>query len=172
MLLDAQTTSDVALAGVGVGAVGLATGLGCLWRLGRLRRAYRGVSQAAEGGDLLAEVGRQHDAVQQLTGQVAGLQKELAAARAEVSDAIRHVAVVRYDAFDDMGGRLSFSAALLDDAGDGLVLSSIHARSETRAYAKGVKGGACEHQLSPEEEQVIGFALRGRGLTGAPPRRG
>jgi hypothetical protein len=70
------------------------------------------------------------------------------------------VSVVRYDAFADMGGRLSFSAALLDDAGDGIVLTSINGRTETRSYAKGVKGGASEHTLSPEEEQAIAFALR------------
>ncbi len=68
--------------------------------------------------------------------------------------------MVRYDAFDDMGGRLSFSAALLDDAGDGLVLTSINARSETRTYAKGVKGGASDHSLSPEEQQAITYATR------------
>src|SRR5688500_10205052 len=81
--------------------------------------------------------------------------------RADLSDVIRHVAVVRYDAFPDMGGRLSFSAALLDDAGDGLVLTSINGRSETRTYAKGIKGGRSEHALSPEEEQAISHA-RGR----------
>ena len=64
--------------------------------------------------------------------------------RVDLADALRHVAVVRYDAFGDMGGRMSFSAALLDDAGDGLVLTSINGRTETRTYAKGVKGGASE----------------------------
>jgi hypothetical protein len=69
--------------------------------------------------------------------------------------ALRHVAVVRYDAFGDMGGRLSFSAALLDDQGDGLVLSSINGRSETRTYAKALVGGQSEHTLSPEEQEAI-----------------
>jgi len=69
---------------------------------------------------------------------------------------------VRYDAFGDMGGRLSFSAAMLDDGGDGLVLTSIHGRSETRSYIKGVKAGQSEASLSPEELQAISFALRGR----------
>ena len=64
-----------------------------------------------------------------------------------------------------MGGRLSFSVALLDDAGDGLVLTSINGRTETRTYAKGVKGGTSEQSLSPEEEQAIGFARRGRTAT-------
>ena len=88
------------------------------------------------------------------------LRDDLTAARADLSDALRHVAVVRYDAFGDMGGRMSFSAALLDDAGDGLVLTSINGRSETRTYAKGVKGGSSDHSLSPEEEQAIAYAAR------------
>ncbi|HEV7210025.1 MAG TPA: DUF4446 family protein [Mycobacteriales bacterium] len=166
MILSADTTAYVAIAGAGVGLLGFGTGLGAALRLRRLRRAYAGVAASAEGGDLLAEVGRQHDTVAGLTREVTGLRGELAAARTDLADAIRHVAVVRFDAFDDMGGRMSFSAALLDDAGDGLVLTSIHARSETRAYAKGIKAGSCEHQLSPEEEQVIGFALAGSGPAG------
>jgi hypothetical protein len=80
--------------------------------------------------------------------------------RLDLADALRHVAVVRYDAFRDMGGRMSFSAALLDDAGDGLVITAIHGRSETRSYAKGVKAGNSDQQLSPEERQAIVFAMR------------
>src|SRR5436305_5400931 len=94
----------------------------------------------------------------ELRQQISVEHQELAAARADLSDALRHVAVVRYDAFGDMGGRLSFSAALLDDAGDGIVLTSINGRSETRTYAKGVKGGDSDHSLSPEEQQAIGYA--------------
>ena len=60
-----------------------------------------------------------------------------------------------------MGGRLSFSVALLDDSGDGLVLTSINGRSETRTYAKGVKATKSDHQLSPEESQAIAYATRG-----------
>jgi hypothetical protein len=63
---------------------------------------------------------------------VEGLRSEVQAMRVEASQALRHLAVVRYDAFGDMGGHLSWSMALLDDAGDGVVLTSIHGRSEAR----------------------------------------
>ena len=72
--------------------------------------------------------------------------------------ALRHVAVVRYDAFGDMGGHLSWSMALLDDGGDGVVLTSIHGRSDSRTYAKNVSSWTANQQLSPEEEEAIGFA--------------
>ncbi|PKW27010.1 DUF4446 family protein [Phycicoccus duodecadis] len=87
---------------------------------------------------------------------------DLAALRADVAQALRHVAVVRYDAFADMGGRLSFSVAVVDDAGDGLVISAIHARGESRTYAKGVVGGASDATLSPEEQQALAAARTGK----------
>ena len=63
-------------------------------------------------------------------------------------------------AFGDMGGRMSFSAAMLDDAGDGLVITSINGRTETRTYAKGIKAAGSDATLSPEEEQAISYARR------------
>lgn len=87
---------------------------------------------------------------------------DLAALRADLGQALRHVAVVRYDAFGDMGGRLSFSAAVVDDHGDGLVISSIHARGESRTYAKGVVGGTSDATLTPEEQQALAAARTGK----------
>ena len=93
--------------------------------------------------------------VEALPEDVQGLRQEVAALRQEGADALRHLAVVRYDAFDDMGGHLSWSVALLDDAGEGVVLTSIHGRSDARTYAKSVAGWASEQQLSPQESEAI-----------------
>ena len=93
-----------------------------------------------------------------LPTDVQGLRGEVAALRVEVADALRHLAVVRYDAFGDMGGRLSWSLALLDDGGNGVVLTSIHGRSEARTYAKNITDWKCEQQISPEEEEAIAVA--------------
>lgn len=160
MLLDADVAQYVAIAGAGLGAIGIAAAATCAARLRRLRRTYAGVSRAAESGDLLADIARLTEQAGDLRVEVGYLRGEVARTQSELSDAIRHVAVVRYDAFDDMGGRLSFSAALLDDSGDGLVLSAIHSRSETRSYAKGVKGATSTLPLSAEERQAIGYATR------------
>ena len=104
-----------------------------------------------------ARSGRGGD-VDELPEDVHGLRQEVAALRAEGKDALRHLAVVRYDAFGDMGGHLSWSVALLDDAGHGVVLTSIHGRSEARTYAKSITGWTCEQQLSPEEEEAVEHA--------------
>jgi hypothetical protein len=69
--------------------------------------------------------------------------------------------VVRYDAFGDMGGRLSWSLALADDRGDGVVLTSISGRSDARTYAKNLAGWASDQPLSPEEEDAVTRAKGG-----------
>ena len=76
---------------------------------------------------------------------------------------------MRYDAFGDLAGALSFSAALLDDAGNGLVLSSINGRSETRTYAKGVTAGRSDAPLSPEEQEAVAEACAAPAVRVASP---
>ncbi|MFL6157852.1 MAG: DUF4446 family protein [Marmoricola sp.] len=84
-----------------------------------------------------------------------GLRHEVAALRAEAETALKHLAVVRYDAFEDTGGQLSWSLAILDDHGDGTVLTSIHGRTEARTYAKSISSWRCDQPLSPEETDAV-----------------
>ena len=160
MLLDRSTLEIVALAAAGVATLSFGLALALVVRFGKLSKAHDALTGGDHGVTFVDAVTRQHRESDGLRSDVRMLRDDLAAARADLSDALRHVAVVRYDAFGDMGGRLSFSAALLDDAGDGLVLTSINGRSETRTYAKGVKAGESDHSLSPEELQAIGYASR------------
>ncbi|HEY6934211.1 MAG TPA: DUF4446 family protein [Marmoricola sp.] len=101
---------------------------------------------------------RRRDGAEELPTDVHGLRQEVSALRMEAAQAMRHLAVVRYDAFGDMGGHLSWSLALLDDQGDGVVITSIHGRSEARTYAKPVSRWSSDQQLSPEEEDAITHA--------------
>ena len=72
-------------------------------------------------------------------------------------------ALVRYDAYGEMSGRQSTSIALLDATRSGLVLSSIHHRDQARLYAKEVREGKPELELSPEEDEAIRRALEADG---------
>lgn len=96
-----------------------------------------------------------------LPEDVLGLRQEVAALAAESEAALRHLAVVRYDAFGDVGGHLSWSLALLDDSGSGAVITSIHGRNTARTYAKNVVDWSSDQQLSPEEEAAISSARPG-----------
>ncbi|MFP5218371.1 MAG: DUF4446 family protein [Actinomycetes bacterium] len=147
-----STAATLAAVGAALVAVTLVAVLAA-----RLRRVEHALATVlAETPAALSSVGR--PVPETPRKEVEALRAEVAQARADLSSALRHVAVVRYDAFDDLAGRLSFSAALLDDAGDGIVLSSINGRSETRTYAKGITAGASGHPLSPEEREAVARA--------------
>ena len=93
------------------------------------------------------------------------LGKELAVTRAELKDTLQHLAVVRYDAFGETGGKLSWSMAILDNNGDGVVLTSINSRADARTYAKEIKSFTSESKLSPEEEEAIDTLHKESGPT-------
>lgn len=69
--------------------------------------------------------------------------------------AISHIGLVRFDAFDDTGGAQSFALALIDDDGDGIVLSSLHSRQTTRLYVKSIRRGVADAPLSGEEVRAM-----------------
>ena len=145
--LDPDLVAAIAIAAAVVALLGLLLAVIVAVRIRRMRRQYVALQKGGDGESFLDAVTRQGKEVTALRSEVASLGSEVQTLRVDLADAIRHVAVVRYDAFNDMGGRMSFSAALLDDAGDGVVISSINGRTETRTYAKGVKGGASEAEL-------------------------
>ncbi len=72
----------------------------------------------------------------------------------------RHLGIVRYDAFDDVGGAQSFALALYDDRGDGVVVSSLVGRADCRVYGKPLTRGRSERTLSQEEQRAIDEARR------------
>jgi Protein of unknown function (DUF4446) len=157
--------------------------------LARLRRATALLSRGGEGRESIVEATERHirlasHAAEQMgslrtdvdraTAVLDAVQAEarrhedyrlaateqLTTLRADAERSLRNVALVRYDAFDDMAGRISFSLALLDDRGDGVALTAISGRTDTRLYAKGIVAGKGEHDLSPEEHEAVAAALR------------
>ena len=83
----------------------------------------------------------------------------------QIEGSVRHISLLRYDAFEDVGGRLSFSCAMLDDRGTGVVLTSINGRQETRVYAKPIAEGNSTYNLSVEESEAIRQAMAPAGET-------
>jgi len=96
--------------------------------------------------------------LEQAIRQLAGEQQRI---MHNVKGAVQRVGLVRYDAFEDVGGRLSFSCAMLNDEGDGVVVTSINGRQDTRVYAKPVHRAESMHNLSEEEAAAIREAMVG-----------
>ena len=130
-------------------------------RLGRAVRDYRELVRGTDGGTLHDRlVGSAEQAVK------AGERMSRIEAMHEVIDgrtrrSLQHIGLVRFNPFDDTGSDQSFAIALLDDAQDGVVISSLHGRANTRVFAKPVSGGGSGHTLSDEETQAIRIAIEG-----------
>jgi hypothetical protein len=147
--------------GLGIVAVlALAVAIGSHLRLSRMRRQFAVLWPGGET-DVASRAAGQERRLLALADQVETVREDVRGIRRDLRQSLRNVAVVRYDAFGDMGGRLSFSCAVVDDEGDGLVISSIHARGESRTYAKGIVGGSSEVTLTPEEQQALHAARSG-----------
>jgi hypothetical protein len=172
----------LAVVAVIFGVAGFVAGVLALRTLSRLRRSVALLSRGSSGRETILEVAEKHMAASEAVRKdILELQRDLAAAQEElasglaaerqeieqtvrglassVGTVLRRVALVRFDAFSDLGGRLSFSLALLDDGGNGITLTSIASTSDTRLYAKALTAGVGEHPLSSEEEQAVKAAL-------------
>ncbi len=155
------TLSILAVAAIALSLFAVVIALGPAMRERRERR--RPAILGDERLDVLVEAhSRSLQRLEQAMRLLATGEKQLAE---RMQGTVQHVGVVRFDAFEDMGGRLSFSAALLDDRSDGVVITSINGRQDTRCYAKQVRGGTSIHNLSEEEEQAIREALSGARQT-------
>jgi len=123
------------------------------------RRGNKALIQAAQQGELPALITSAVDDVTALKSAVARLEDKDAQLREILQTSVRKVGLVRFDAFDDMGGSLSYAAALLDEKGNGLVVTSISGRHECRSYAKKLVNGESEITLSKEEKEAIAQAM-------------
>lgn len=90
-----------------------------------------------------------------LQDTVDGIAARLAETENKVGTAKRHVGLVRYDAFDDVGGNQSFALAIFDDHGDGALITSLVGRADCRVYCKPLLAGRSERNLSQEEQRAI-----------------
>ncbi len=130
-------------------------------RLGRAVRGYRELVRDTDGGSLHDRlVGNAEQAV-----RAAERMGEMEVMHAVIDErtrrSLQHIGLVRFNPFEDTGSDQSFAIALLDDRRDGIVLSSLHGRANTRVFAKPVADGASPHNLSEEEMRAIRIAVEG-----------
>jgi len=142
-------------------------GVGVLWvfdlqgRLDRLEERFGNVFAVDEEDASLK------DALGQLMARFSKLtvRTERLIARADRADrtllhSVQGVGIVRYSAFEDTGGDQSFSLALVDGEGNGIVLSALYGRDATRVYGKPIEGWRSPRSLTGEEQQALTRARR------------
>jgi hypothetical protein len=159
MILDERTLSLLVVALV-VAVVALGAWVAWLQRSeALLRRRLRRVLPDGEAGGIDEILDRQLRRIEGLSERVDALNKLHHELESLSQRTIQKVGVIRYNPFSDTGGDQSFAIAMLDSLGNGVVLSSLHSRTDTRVFAKPVQSGRSKFQLSDEEQEAIKKAL-------------
>ena len=131
---------------------------GWLWsvknKLNALQAKYDFFTQGKEANidtvltDTLSEL-------QKTRRELQALQAEHGRLHEQVQGCLQTVKLTRYDAFDAMGGEMSYSILLTDAKKNGVILTSIYGREESRCYAKDVQGGKSAYPLAEEEKKLL-----------------
>ena len=133
---------------------GLAILVGAVWAFvteKRLKRFFLG-KKAKDLEDTIItleqEISKLHKGRVEAEQNIAMIQNKL-------KKSIRGLETVRFNPFPDQGSNQSFAIGMLDEEGDGVVISSLYARERMSVFAKPVKGGKSEYELSSEEKEVL-----------------
>lgn len=138
-------------------------------RQGKLLKRYRLLLSTGTNQDIEQLMLSQAAAIEQLQSDLAYLQRRVDTLGTEAKLHVQRVGMVRFCAFPDTGSDLSFAIALLDANDNGVVVSSLYGRSESRTYAKPIQGGKSTYQLSDEEKEAIAKAM-GQGKADSKSR--
>ncbi len=129
-------------------------------RLRRLESAWNVLLRDVQGIDLESQLRDHFDERRQLMRDHDVTRQRVESLEDKMETSKRHLGVVRYDAFDDVGGSQSFALAVYDDKGDGAVITSLVGRLDCRVYCKPLTRGRSERTLSQEEQRAIEEAER------------
>jgi hypothetical protein len=124
-------------------------------RINRLRKSTRRLLTGTDGANLEAGIHHVLDELDVVKQKQTDQQMALKRLSERVASQCGNMAIMRYNAFGDIGSDLSFSIALLDDAQNGVVITSIYGREENRIFAKPINRGSSPYNLSEEELAVI-----------------
>lgn len=133
-----------------------------IWLSAKARRRWKSLLTGVQSENLenlLYEHLRQLTA---LEGDIERLGGRVESIESKMPHTKRYAGLVRFDAFDEVGGEQSFALAVYDELGNGFVMSSLYGRTESRTYCKQLVGGKSDRLLSTEEEQAIQVAATQR----------
>lgn len=117
----------------------------------RLKRFFLG-KKAKDLEDTILSLGNDIRALRQAKEN---MEAELAEINSKLKKSIRGLETIRFNPFPDQGGNQSFAIGMLNEDGDGLVLSSLYSRERMSVFAKPIKGGKSEYELSIEEKDAL-----------------
>lgn len=129
-----------------------------LFQLVALKRRFDAIWRNSKELDLEGLLAEQAQSLETSTAKVNELDRRCTSMEHDARHHLQHVGVVRFNAFADTGSDLSFAIALLDRDLNGVVISSLYGRDESRVYAKPVASGQSTYFLTAEEKEAINRA--------------
>jgi len=130
-----------------------------VWQTIQIQAVRRKVDAVPEDGNVFAALAATDGRLHGVEAQVADVDGRIQSIEGRLPYAISGIGVVAYDAFDNIAGNQSRSIALVNERGEGLILSLLVSRAETLFFSKQVDQGKGVEPLSPEEEQALAFAM-------------
>lgn len=129
------------------------------FKLAKMNRRYRKMMQGMEGANIERLLMSHIEEVRQGMAKVEQLSASCSRLENTSKNCVQKVGIVRFNAFEDTGSDLSYAIALLDAKNNGIILSSIFGRSESRSYAKPVAEGQSSYFLTNEEKKALEIAI-------------
>jgi len=130
-----------------------------------LQKKYNHMIKGSEKRNLSELFDEYFDRIDDLKKMKDDLQSEIDDAKSLAAAGLHHIGIVRYSAYPDVGGDLSFSVALLDGDYSGILITSIFGRDESRTYAKPIIRAESTYKLTSEEQEAIRRASLPRTFT-------
>lgn len=130
-----------------------------LLRQSRLEVNYKIFMKGKNGKSLQETFKQQLEDIDVIREQTDLLHKRMMYVEKSLNKSYQKCGIVKYDAFKEIGGKLSFAYALLNDSNTGFVMNCIHSREGSYTYIKDVIRGECELQLCEEEAEAIKIAM-------------
>jgi len=149
-----------------LGVVGVVAALVLVWlivltvRQRRLSAYFRALARSRGKPSVEQTVIELAQAAEELDVRTRELVARLARVEDVSSRAVTGLGLVRYNPFPDTGGNFSWSVALVDEKGDGVIITSLNSRKESRFYLKELSGFRCPLPLSDEEEEALRIAMK------------
>ena len=129
------------------------------YNLNYMKKRYKKMMTGVDGANLERMMIGCIDSTKAVADENAKLWEENKEIKELLSNALTKVAVVRFRAFEDMGSDLSYAVAMLDSHNNGVVMSSIFARNDSRMYVKPIVDGTSTYSMTAEEEDALKQAM-------------
>lgn len=127
----------------------------------KLTRTYRKFMTGKNVKSLESEIVNLFEDNKEMKEQITENKRDIRSIYKQLRTVFQKCAIVRYDAFKEMGGKLSFCLTLLNEDNDGFILNSVHSSTGCYSYLKEVRGGRCPIDLGAEEQQSLDEAIGG-----------